>query len=96
MVTGDIAGGSIMNLMIIEVLCRNGILIRGYLPKSNMPNRIEQCRFAYTSYQRILTPLPYNEEIFLSGVKVLNDIVTDSCLPVNELSGKYGIFNNKN
>ena len=46
------------------------------------------CRFAYTSYQKILTQLKsylrgmtYDESILLSDLKIIDDIVTDLCPP---------------
>ena len=57
---------------------------------------MEQCNFAFTSYQKILTQirsylrsLPHDEMIFLSEVKAIDDIVTDICPPIGLYSQEY-------
>ena len=54
------------------------------------------CKFAYTSYKKITTQLKfclsgvrYDEVVLLSDLKVIDDIATDLCPPINGMSKKY-------
>ena len=73
-----------------------GVIIQGYVTKSDIAKKIKGCTFAYTSYNKILIQLrmyfrgiPYNEKVFLTDTKVLDDIVTDICPTINGMSKKY-------
>lgn len=95
-VIGGIAGGVTANPIILGVISGPGVLIHSYITKSNINSKVEMCKFAYTSYKKILTQLrsylrglPYDETVFLSDVKVIDDIIIDLCPPVNGMSGKY-------
>ena len=63
-----------------------GVIIQGYVTKSDIAKKIESCRFAYTSYNKILIQLgtyfrgiSYDEKVFLTDTKILDGIVTDIC-----------------
>ena len=73
-----------------------GVVIQGYVTKSDIANKIESCRFAYTNYNEILIQLrmyfrgiPYDEKVFLTHTKILDDIATDICPTINGMSKKY-------
>ena len=73
-----------------------GVIIQSYLTKSDINKYIESCRFAYTSYNKILIQLktyfngiPFGEIVFLTDTKVLDDIVTDLCPTINGMPKKY-------
>ena len=73
-----------------------GVIIQGYVTKSDIAKKIESCRFAYTSYNKILIQLrthfrgiPYDEKVFLTDTKILDDIVTEVCPTVNGMSKKF-------
>ena len=93
---GSIAGAVTLNLFVLGCIAGPGILIQGYLTKSNTTDKVEQCKFAYTTYYKILTQIkaflrgmPYDETVFLSDVKVIDDIVIDCCPSVTGLFDKY-------
>ena len=95
-VSGTIADGITLNSIILGCISGPGILIQGYLSKSNIKTKTEMCRYAYTSYQKILTQLKsylrgmtYDESILLSDLKIIDDIVTDLCPLINGMSKKY-------
>ena len=95
-VSGTIAGGVTFNPIILGCISGPGILIQGYLSESNIKTKTDICRLAYKSYQKILTHLksclrgmPYDESILLSDLKLIDDIVTDLCPPINDISKKY-------
>ena len=51
-VSGTIAGGITLNPIILGCISGPGILIQGYLSKSNINTKADMCRFAYTSFQQ--------------------------------------------
>ena len=97
-VTGSIVGAATLNPIVIACVAGPGILIQGYLTKSNLINNVERCKFAYTSYEKILTQIrsflrgsAYDEIIFLSFVKKLDDIVIDTCPTIDKYLEKYNL-----
>ena len=98
-VTGSVVGAVTLNPIVIacvSCVAGPGILIQGYLTKVNLINNVERCKFAYTSYEKILTQirsflrgLTYDKIIFLSDVKILDDIVIDTCPSVDAFYKKY-------
>ena len=71
-------------------------MIQAYLTKSDLNRRVDRCRFAFTSYERVLIQLksflrglPYDESNFLTDLKVLDDIVIDQCPSVDKYFNKY-------
>ena len=51
-VTGSVVGAVTLNLVVIACVAGPGVLIEGYLTKSDLSNRVERCKFAYTSYKK--------------------------------------------
>ena len=95
-VVGTITGTITLNPIVIGCVAGPGVIIQGYLTKSDLIQRVERCRFAYTSYEKILVQLrnfmrgaSYNESIFFSDVKVVDEIVIDSCPSVYKYFEKY-------
>ena len=73
-----------------------GVLIQGYLRKSDIAKKVESCKLAYTSYNEILIQLrtyfrgiPCDETVFLTDTKVLDDIVVDLCPTINGMADRY-------
>ena len=73
-----------------------GVIIQGCITKINIDNKIESCKFACTNYKKVLTQLniytnglPYYEAVFLSDIKVLDNIVIDTCPTINGMSDRY-------
>ena len=92
----SIVGGVTLNPIIIGAVAGPGILIQGYLTKSNLSNIVDRCRFAYTTYEKItvqlksfLRGLAYDRCIFLSDVKIIDDIVIDQCPSIDKYFSKY-------
>ena len=95
-VSGTIVGGVTLNPIILGCISGPGILIQGYLSKSKIKTKAEMCTYTNTSYQKILTQsksflcgMTYEELIFLSDLKIIDDVVTDLCPPINGMSKKY-------
>ena len=85
--TNPVVGGTVVGA---------GVILQGYLAKTNLLQKIAKCRFAYTSYEKIMVQLrsfirgmPYDENTFLSDIKVIDDIIIDQCPSADEYSKKY-------
>ena len=93
---GAIIGGVTLNPIILASLSGSGIMIQAYLTKSDLNKRVDRSHFAYTSYHKILIQLksflrglPYDENMFLSDIKILDDIVIDQCPSIDKYFNKY-------
>ena len=97
-ITGSVTGAVTLNPIIIACVAGPGIMIQGYLTKSNLINNVERCKFAYVSYEKILVQLkiflrglPYDNNLLLSDIKVLDDIVIDQCPSIDKYFEKYNL-----
>lgn len=96
MVIGGIAGGITANPIVLGAISGPGVLIETYVGTTKLSRKVEMCRFAYTSYNKILIQLrsylrglPYDEVVFLTDSKVVEDTVIDLCPPIDKLANKY-------
>ena len=94
--TGTIVGSITLNPIVIGRLTGSGILIQGYITKSDISNKVQRCKFAYTSFEKIcvqiksfLRGLSFENNNFLTDLKVLDDIVIDQCPTVDVYVKKY-------
>ena len=46
---GAIVGSVTLNPVVIGCLTGSGVLIQGYITKSDISNKVQKCKFAYTS-----------------------------------------------
>ena len=95
-VAGTIIGSVTLNPIITASVAGPGIIIQGYLIKSDIDKKIDKCRFAYTSFQKILTNLRgflrgmnYDKKELLHDIKTIDDIVIDSCPGIDHFYKKY-------
>ena len=95
-VTGTITGAITLNPVILGVISGSGILLKTYSETKNYKRRLEMCKFAYTSYAKVLIDLrsymrgkEYNDIGFLDYVKVLDDIIIDMCPLTDKFEEKY-------
>ena len=93
---GAIVGDVTLNPIILGSLTGSGIMIHAYLTKSDLNRRVDRCRFAFTSYERVLVQLksflrglPHDESNFLTDLKVFDDIVIDQCPSIDKYFEKY-------
>ena len=93
---GAILGGVTLNPIILGSLTGCGIMIQAYLTKSDLNKRVDRCKFAFTSYEKVLVQLksflrglPYDERNFLTDLKVLDDIIIDQCPSADKYYDKY-------
>ena len=93
---GAIIGGITLNPIILGSLTASGIMIQAYLTKSDLHKRVDLCKLAFTTYEKVLVQLknflrglPYHETNFLTDLKVLDDIIIDQCPLVEKYIDKY-------
>ena len=95
-VTGTVVGGVTLNPIVLGTISGTGILLKTFSEAKNDKRKIEMCKFAYTSYEKVLIDLrsfmrglEYNDEEFLDYVKVLDDIIIDMCPLTDKFENKY-------
>ena len=95
-VTGTITGAVTLNPVILGTISGSGLLLKTYSEAKNFKGKIEMCKFAYTSYEKVLTELrsfmrrqEYNNKEFLDYAKVLDDIIIDMCPLTDKFEKKY-------
>ena len=94
--TGVIVGGVTLNPIVLGTISGCGILIQGFLKSKNYNRKIEMCKFAYTSYQKILNKIrtylrgeQYDAEKLTEQLNWLDDEITDLCPIVDKFKAKY-------
>ena len=72
------------------------VILKTYSEVKNYKRKIEMCKFAYTTYEKVLTHLrsfmrglEYNEKEFLDHVKVLDEIIIEMCPLTDKFEKKY-------
>ena len=95
-VTGTVAGSVTLNPIVLGTISGAGVLLKTFSEAKNYKGKIEMCKFAYTSYEKILTDLgsfmrglEYNHKEFLDYVKVLDDIIIAVCPLTDKFEKKY-------
>ena len=93
---GTILGSVTLNPIVGGCLVGPGVVIQAYLAKTNLAQRIEKCRLAYTSYEKIMVQLKsflrgmeYDENALLSDIKMIDDMIIDQCPSVDQYFKKY-------
>ena len=56
-VVGTITGSITLNPVVGGTVVGAGVIIQGYLAKTNLLQKIGKCRFAYTSYEKIMVSI---------------------------------------
>ena len=94
--TGSIVGGVTMNPVILGVISGAGVLLQTVIEIKNLSKKIEQSKFAFTSYANVLSDLrnfmrgeEYNQEEYLRKLKTLDDHVIEMSLNWEKYVKKY-------
>ena len=89
-------GGVTLNPIPLGIISGSRVLLKTYSEAKNYKRKIEMCKFAYTSYEKVLTDirsfmrgLEYNDKGFLDYVKVLDEIIIDMCPLTDKFEKKY-------
>jgi len=94
---GGLAGtAAFMPMVAVGVV---GIILGVITKKKNYSRKIEMCRFAYTSYQKILNQLTaslrgaeYNKDILIHELEQLDNTVIDLCPPIDKIKTDYNKY----
>lgn len=85
-VIGAIVGGVTMNPIPLGTITGVGVLLKTYTDVNKFDRKIDMCKFAFTTYEKILTELrsylrgrPFDTLSFLNEVKLIDDTITDLC-----------------
>ena len=89
-IAGGVVGIVFINPIILMSLSGVGVLIQTVMTKKSLLKKIESCKYAYTSYQKILHKIKYiarsgnfDERQLFTEMSLTNDIVCDSCPPIS-------------
>ena len=95
---GVIAGGVTLNPIVLGCVSGAGILVQGYTTKSNIDNNVSNCKYAYISYDKVLTLIkshlrgvPYDEHALLTEPRLIDEIVAEQCPPVRRVTAKITV-----
>ena len=85
-IIGTVVGAITLNPIVLGSISGSGVLLKTYSEAKIYKRKIEMCKFAYTSYAKVLTDLrsfmrgqEYNDKQFLDYTKVLDNIIIDMC-----------------
>ena len=83
---GTIAGGITMNPFVLGVIAGAGLLLKTFTDYKHFERKIEMCKYAYKTYEKVLTDLrsclrgkPFDHDSFVSEIKLIDQTVTDLC-----------------
>lgn len=92
---GALVGGITLCPIVLGTISGAGVVMITYVDKLNLQKVTGKCRWAYTSYEKVLTEIRdylrgayYDKTKFLSNITKLDDMITDNCPPVTTTS-KY-------
>ncbi|DAC81753.1 TPA_asm: SLATT [Trichoplax MELD virus] len=101
---GGAVSAATINFIPLPTISLVGIVLHGYNKKKNYKKRIELCKFAYTSYQKVLIDLrsylrgdQYDSDQVIHHLNWIDKEITDLCPPIddyyNKSYDKYHIIN---
>lgn len=86
---GAITGGVTLNPVVLGSISGLGLIIKTFGEIKDFKKRIEMCKFAYTTYQKILNDLRrglrggiFDESKFIEDMKQVDEFVIDLCPPI--------------
>jgi len=95
-VAGATIGALTLNPIVIGCVTGSGVVLKTYCEVKNYRRKIEMSKFAYTTYQKILSDIRFSlrggnfDEIqFFNNVRLSDDIVIDLCLLPQKYDKKY-------
>ena len=101
--TGTIVGAATLNPIVLGTISGAGLILSQFTEAKKYKRKIEKCKFAYTSYEKILTDirsflrgLEFDEERFLDYIEVFDEIIIDMCPLYDKFEDKYNeLFTNE-
>ena len=93
---GTITGAATLNPIVLGTISGVGLILNAFSEAKNYKRKIEMCKFACTSYEKILTDirsflrgLEFDNERFLDYIKVVDEIIIDMCPLYDKFEDKY-------
>ena len=91
-----IVSGLVTMIPFLGIISGCGIVLEGFLKKKNYNRKIEMCKFAYTSYQKVLNKIRsylrgdiYDTAQLTQELNWIDDQITDLCPLVDKFKAKY-------
>ena len=95
-VTGTEAASVTLNPIVLGTISGPGLILKTYSKAKNFKRKIAMCKFAHTTYDKILTyirsflrELEFDDERFLDYIKVVDEIIIDMCPLYDKFEDKY-------
>ena len=89
-------GSVTLNSAILGSITGAGVLLKTVVEYKNLKRKIEMCKFAYTTYDKVLTDLrsymrgmEYDKEKLLDYLKVIDDIIIDMAPLTDKYDKRY-------
>ena len=93
---GTTAGAVTLNPVVLGVVSGAEVVLKTAAEIKNSPSKIEQAKFAYTTYAKTLSDIrcflrgeAYDSEAFIQKIKVLDEIIIDLGLEYEKFSEKH-------
>ena len=87
---GTIAGAITLNPIVLGVISGSGLILSTFTEAKNYKRKIEICKFAYTTYEKILIDLrsylrgvKFNKVQFFTEIRLIDQMITDLCPSVS-------------
>ena len=81
-----IAGAITLNPIVLGTITGSSLILNTYTEAKNYKRKIQMCKFAYTTYNKIfinlrsyLRGLEFNEEQFFTEIQLIDQAITDMC-----------------
>lgn len=85
-ISGTIAGGVTLNPVVLGIIAGAGLLLKTFTDYKRFEKKIEMCKYAYTTYEKVLSDLrsclrgkSFDHDSFINEVKHIDETVTDLC-----------------
>ena len=81
---GTIAGGVTLNPVVLGVIAGAGLLLKTFTDYKRFEKKIEMCKYAYTTYEKVLSDLrsclrgkPFDHDLFVSDMKLIDHSIME-------------------
>ena len=88
-ISAAVAGGITLNPAVIATLTGVGLILKAVASLKKYDEKTEQANFARIEYQKVLDEIRFylrdenfDEKVFLDGLKMIDNFVTDQCMEI--------------
>ena len=93
---GTITGGVTLNPIVLGVINGAGVVVAGIGKKKNYKRKIEMCRIAFTTYEKVLVELcaalrgdEWDKQDFVDRMKLIDEVMIDQCPIADRFACRY-------